>query len=714
MTSPHPGFSRNYSRNSPCPCGSGKKYKHCCGALIGTEGEASAGLSLRAKAKNLEKAGQLEKACDIYTSLLKENSDSVELRLAYAACLNKAGNFTEERNQIDFILQSEPESPLLNIYLGKLELSQDKPEQSERFFQKALNVDTRNEANLTSIAKAYLKYDANKAFEYFLTLHNVNSQNIEALTGLASIHLAKGEFGDAEKYLYLALEIDDSNVVAILGLADWLQQQGKYEASLDCLNRAEKTGKKLVDVYERRAAVFNGLLVPRKAVQDAEMALGLDHRNIRAYYQLAEAWRTLGDFDKSNAVIDKLATLENLEQEGLVAAAFLAERNNDLEKATSYASSAIEQDPNNREAGLILARVSRRNHHFEKALKILNLLERKSKPYGFFRRRLMFEKGALLDKLERFDEAFLAYKEGAALRAIQLNSKLDIEKEQELTDQLCQLSKTETLTRSFSEPEIESDLPVPIFIVGFPRSGTTLLESIITAHRDIERGDELPFLEEIVQKIESSNDCRYPDYLKSLAFTEIASFREKWQRYYMTRLNDLGVSFKDKKYFTDKLPLNINYVPLIKMIFPESRIIHIVRNPVDSCLSSIFSDFAIGNEWCGSIENSAIYYLEVMNRWACFQRMLSSEKYMQLRYEDLVENQEYWSRIVLEYIGVDWSEGVLEFFESSTVARTASYFQANKKIYHSSVSRYRNYEKFVVRAQEMLKPVMDRFGYIDS
>lgn len=326
----------------------------------------------------------------------------------------------------------------------------------------------------------------------------------------------------------------------------------------------------------------------------------------------------------------------------------------------------------------------------------------------------MFEKGALLDKLERFDEAFLAYKEGAALRAIQLNSKLDIEKEQELTDQLCQLSKTETLTRSFSEPEIESDLPVPIFIVGFPRSGTTLLESIITAHRDIERGDELPFLEEIVQKIESSNDCRYPDYLKSLAFTEIASFREKWQRYYMTRLNDLGVSFKDKKYFTDKLPLNINYVPLIKMIFPESRIIHIVRNPVDSCLSSIFSDFAIGNEWCGSIENSAIYYLEVMNRWACFQRMLSSEKYMQLRYEDLVENQEYWSRIVLEYIGVDWSEGVLEFFESSTVARTASYFQANKKIYHSSVARYRNYEKFVVRAQEMLKPVMDRFGYIDS
>ena len=133
---------------------------------------------------------------------------------------------------------------------------------------------------------------------------------------------------------------------------------------------------------------------------------------------------------------------------------------------------------------------------------------------------------------------------------------------------------------------------------------------------------------------------------------------------------------------------------------------------MDSALSSMFSNFAHGMPWANSLESAANYYrseIELVNHY----RDTLKIDYLTVRYEDLVAEQEKWSRKVIDYLGVEWDDRCLDFHKTKRVARTASYAQVNQKMYTTSVARYRNYEKFLDKPLEILRPVMEQFGYLD-
>ena len=186
---------------------------------------------------------------------------------------------------------------------------------------------------------------------------------------------------------------------------------------------------------------------------------------------------------------------------------------------------------------------------------------------------------------------------------------------------------------------------------------------------------------------------------------------DKWRNFYLGEVRKRGITNNNELLFTDKMPLNVDNLPLISMLFPESPIIHIVRNPMDVCLSSMFSDFMHGHEWLNSIVDAAVFYKQTTTLVEHFKQNLPM-RYLELRYEDLVADQEDWSRKIIDFVGLPWDEQCLQFHKTKRVARTASYDQVNQKIYNTSVARYKNYEKHLAKPLEILEPVMKQYGYL--
>jgi hypothetical protein len=185
---------------------------------------------------------------------------------------------------------------------------------------------------------------------------------------------------------------------------------------------------------------------------------------------------------------------------------------------------------------------------------------------------------------------------------------------------------------------------------------------------------------------------------------------DQFRDYYLRRAEQLGIWEPGARYFTDKMPLNETHLGLIHLIFPESPIIHVRRHPLDILLSNFSNFLTHGFHQAFDVRTCAMHYVLIDGLVEHYKQHLDM-KYMDVRYEDMVEDQEPNVRRILDFIGVDFDPKTLAFHENQRYARTASYAQVTEKLYDSSVYRYRHYRKHLDEAVQILKPVLDRLGY---
>ena len=239
--------------------------------------------------------------------------------------------------------------------------------------------------------------------------------------------------------------------------------------------------------------------------------------------------------------------------------------------------------------------------------------------------------------------------------------------------------------------------PRPIFILGMPRSGTTLMEQILYSHEDVTAGGELLWLKLAIGKMEQHKNA-YED-----ASTLIAPAKKytEW----------LAQKFPNAKIVTDKMPHNFAYLGYIYAMFPQAKIIHMQRNPMDTCLSCFGLQFQSGHEWSNDLfELGRFYklYNEMMDHW---RKVMPEDSFIEMRYEDLVSDLENESKRALKYCGLDWDESVLEFHKKKRMVQTASVHQVRKPIYNSSVERWREYKDELSTLLDELRPIMEKLGY---
>ena len=172
----------------------------------------------------------------------------------------------------------------------------------------------------------------------------------------------------------------------------------------------------------------------------------------------------------------------------------------------------------------------------------------------------------------------------------------------------------------------------------------------------------------------------------------------------------MGIFNKKSLWFTDKMPLNEIHLGMISMVFPKSPIIHLHRHPLDVVLSTYFTDLTHGFNCAFELGNIAHQYALVMDLVDHYLKVLDI-KYISVKYEDIVTDQENKTRELLNFIGVGWDDRCLDFHKNERYARTASYAQVTEKLYVSSMYRYKNYRKYLEPVIPVLEPYITRLGY---
>jgi tetratricopeptide (TPR) repeat protein len=235
---------------------------------------------------------------------------------------------------------------------------------------------------------------------------------------------------------------------------------------------------------------------------------------------------------------------------------------------------------------------------------------------------------------------------------------------------------------------------MPIFVLGMPRSGTTLTEQIIASHPEVHGAGELSDLMAIAQRDIAA--VTFPDNLRLLDPARLTG----WGMEYVAGLQRRA---PDMPHVTDKMPGNFLAIGLIHLMLPNAKIIHVNRNPVDTCLSCFTTLFGQGQEHTYDLAELGRYYADYTRLMEHWRKVLPAGAFLDVRYEDIVADQEAQSRRLIEYCGLEWNDACLDFHKNKRAVRTASVTQVRQPIYKSSVERWRPYEKF-------LGPLFDALG----
>jgi len=292
-----------------------------------------------------------------------------------------------------------------------------------------------------------------------------------------------------------------------------------------------------------------------------------------------------------------------------------------------------------------------------------------------------------------YDEAFYAYKKGSDIK----NKKINYNKKnnREKTDVIIN-TFTKTLIDELSTGGDQTELPV--FIIGSPRSGTTLIEQIISSHRFVYGAGELTYIKDQLKHISVAlgSGTGIPDGVTQLKQKDVFYYSKE----YIEKIKNL-CDQKNIIKITDKMPSNYLFIGYILSILPNAKIIHCKRNPLDTCLSIYFQLFHSRHEYSFDLENLGNWYkdyLRLMKHW----NELFGEKIMTVDYSDTVNNFEETVREILNYCGLEWDEQCIKFYETSREVKTASQWQVRQPIYKSSSDRWKKYDKHIGVLKELL------------
>ncbi len=526
------------------------------------------------------------------------------------------------------------------------------------------------------------KNDLQQAFKSFSKAAKVDQNNFDAHFALGHLYSQKGDFESAHNHLRRAVKISPDSFAAHGQLGIALYGLQRPAEAIKSYERVLELQPENVVALANIAMTYLDLGKREEAIRYSNMAIQIKPDFSGAHALLASAYSALGKFE--NAVNSYDAALK-LEPDNPVSIAGKVDALNKLGKrdeALDAIRPYIKAEANHPSIAITYAHVSCTLDEKGKAVNIIEQVLKASSLTHKQQLQLHFAAGDLYDSMDVYDRAFKHYDVGNQLVQRSYNRAAD----KKLFDDIIKvfsLKAMQKLPRA-QLPQAGQQGISPVFIIGMPRSGTSLVERIIGSHSKVFPAGELNIIPQAAEKISM---LTFPENVSDISKSKINNIAQEC-------LNAMTTLAGQKELIIDKLPHNFLFLGLIELLFPDALIIHCKRNPVDTCLSNYFQYFSGPLDYPYTLRNTAIHYnhyQRLMNHWRKVIRLPMYE----ITYEELVQHQGAVTADILSFLNLPWQDNCVNFNESKQVTRTASYQQVMKPIYTRSIGRWQHYEKYL-------------------
>ena len=364
-----------------------------------------------------------------------------------------------------------------------------------------------------------------------------------------------------------------------------------------------------------------------------------------------------------------------------------------IKEAKAIYKGLLDRYPNHQRNHYELSRLEKAidSSHVEQMQEVLNATSLPPEKNIF----MYYAIGKELEDLERWQESFHYYKLGGD--AVTQVAGYDVGSDIEVIDKIIEVCSVGWLTTGRGPVGSEKPQKTPIFIVGLPRTGTTLIERIVSSHSQVESAEETYILQQVIRRVSGvhSAESMSPVMIGATAKKNIRLIAEAY-------MNAVNYKLSDKPFFIEKLPENYLYLGFIAKAFPDARIIHLRRNPMDSCFAMYKQSFF---KYAYTLENLGKYYVAYDRLCRHWQEVLK-DRVIEVEYESLVADQEGQIRNLLEKLGLDFEQACLDFDQNKTPSATASAVQVREKVHTRSVQKWK---KFATELQP-LKDYLEHSG----
>lgn len=540
--------------------------------------------------------------------------------------------------------------------------------------------------------------EAAAAYEHYLAS---NQNDADAWSNLGSARMAAGQTGAALEALQTARQLAPGSITVLRNLARALQLNEREAEALDVLREAHELAPGDVGVLQDHGEALMRMLYVRESLGVMAEAGRLDPKNPEILVSIGLAYAALGEFEQAEEAYFRALALDPRSPAALLNLGVLLEQSNRIDKLRELAQGALARGADGEMVTLLQVLVLRREGKFEEALELAKGLDSGEIDEISLSQTI----AQLADRTGAIDLAFESFRKmNQLVSRTPFARHLDGTEHRQFVEGMSDLVTAEWIAGWSALPS--PDGADPAFLVGFPRSGTTLLDTALMGHSRIHVFEEEPLLRTV------ADEAGPLSAIARLSGDDIENLRFR----YLEEAAKIAPEAAGK-LILDKMPLNILRGPHIARLFPRSPIIFAIRHPCDAVLSCFMQNFRVNQAMASflDLENAARFYDATMAYWAKCRELLPLSV-LEVRYEDLVADHEAVLRSAIEFLQLPWEESVLRHQDTAAsrgYIRTPSYAQVTEGMYKRSAGRWERYRKHMEPVLGILAPWAIRFGYPD-
>lgn len=685
-----------------------------------------------ALAGELYDRGKLQQAVNVCRQILQHRGDVADAHNILGVSLCALGNAKEGITALKRAIKLSPKVSAYRANLGDILRSRGNLPEAVVQLTEALQINPENPQALNNLGIIYYeRKDYERAAEHYRKALEIDPKMAEAWNNLGNSLRLVDDMNGAHSAYDNALSLREVYPEAYNNLGTLLLEQNKPEQAEQALKKAINQNPRYIDAYNNLASIYHSEDESVEALRQLGEVLKFAPAHAKTLVLVGRIQLRRGSYELAEQACSMVLQADPNNAEALTVLGQIKHETDNYDAAVSLLEKAIEFEPDNAEArnfyGVTLKSMGRLDEAREQILKSIELNDKMFGAYAnlndlvnFSEDKKLFDQLETLLKSEEDQEkprilplhfayanaledfgdhprALEHYILGGKIKRTQLNY---IEEETfGFFDRILNEFPAEVFAnRTFAGNPSDR----PIFIVGMPRSGSTLVEQILASHPQVHGAGEVKYLSREIHALRDRfpSLSRYPEIRSEMNGQQFELLASGY-------LSQISAHSGDAVRVTDKLLTNYFFVGFINLLFPNAKIINTQRNPVDNCLSAftkLFKDDMPHSYDLGEIGRYYRKYQTIMDHW---HEVLPSGALMTIQYEDVVNDTEKFARNLVEFIGLPWDPACLMFHDSDRPVKTASVAQIRKPIYKNAINRWEKYGSG-------LQPLLDALGWVSG